>query len=672
MISIWQIKSNIIHIRSQVLILFLLSLSFCTYAQSSKTLVSQPSKEIDSIVAIISNSNEADSILLSRYSRFVFDKRYNKNTLPVIRALYKIADKKKDKKILSKVYLFYGNYYYYNTQLDSAKFMLEKAKTIADAYKLNIEKATSRITMAVIYRKKGDVSSALKLLQESNSILNSIDTIGISKSKKAEIVNQKIILNNTFANFYNQIENYDKAALYYDKAFNNAFLLHSYANAGVILSNKGNLLFKLKKYKEALSTFLKSKELKIKGNAPGVSIANANQNIGLALLELGRNKEALSSLNKAFDYYKKNDLQLGLMQTYEELGRVYYAIGDYNKSIENCIKSKDLAVKKGIIETQEKASLCLSKSYEAIGMYQLALDNYKNYTKIKDANFNKENIKKITQIEMQYQFEKENELQKLKNIAKENENKATINYLVFGILFLLFFSIFLYWINRIKHKTNNQLKEKNEQISNTLKINETLFKETHHRVKNNLQIISSLLNMQSKYLVDNASKSLMKDSQNRIKSMSLIHQKLYQNDRVTGIETQSYFEDLINSLVLSYGIDIKKVNMHIEIDNILLDVDTAIPLGLVMNELISNAFKHGVDPENGTFELYFNQIHETSLRLFIKDNGKGFNLNFDLEKSNSYGMKLIHTLGKKLKAKYSFRQNNGLEIEMLIYKFKIL
>lgn len=197
-----------------------------------------------------------------------------------------------------------------------------------------------------------------------------------------------------------------------------------------------------------------------------------------------------------------------------------------------------------------------------------------------------------------------------------------------------------------------------------------LLREIHHRVKNNLQIISSLLNMQSKYLSDEKTKAIVTDSQNRIKSMSLIHQKLYQEENLTGIDTNLYFTELIDSLSLSYGLDKKALSFVIEIEPLFLDVDTLIPLGLIVNEVITNAFKYGVDKNNGAFTFIFRKVNE-ELDLFVKDNGQGIHKDFEPKKSKSYGMKLIHSLGKKLKADIHFKNNQGLEISMIIHKFKI-
>jgi len=273
---------------------------------------------------------------------------------------------------------------------------------------------------------------------------------------------------------------------------------------------------------------------------------------------------------------------------------------------------------------------------------------------------------------MQYTYEKEKELENLKHLSREKESKFTIFLLITGIVSLLLISGLLLKLYFNRKKATYELQEKNNQISDALQVNKILFKETHHRVKNNLQIIVSLLRMQLQYLDDEASKKIILESQNRIKSMSLIHQRLYKDQQLTGIKCKTYFVELLQSIAHTYGISKEQVHMNIDIEDLLLDVDTAIPIGLILNELISNSFKHGLTKQKNEFIFVFKKIDSNSLLLRIKDSGTGFAENFNWEKSKTYGMKLIRSLGKKLDATINFTNNNGLETTIIIKKFTLL
>ncbi|WP_457617621.1 histidine kinase dimerization/phosphoacceptor domain -containing protein [Lutibacter sp.] len=645
---------------------------FSTISSLSNEIDSLSQKKIvDSIISSIHFSKYSDSLKIIKLNRFASKKRYEKYTIKLIKEAEKIAIRSKNLKFQADTYCSLGNFYFYNSKLDLAEASLLKAEKLAKTQKIPFIKAAIKNTLSGIYRKKGNISLAIKTLLNSKKILENIDTLTLNESLNKRVKGEKIILNNTLANFYNQIEETQKAVTFYNEAYRAAIALNSSFIAGVILSNKGDLLLNEGKYNEALKLLLKGKALKIKGNAPLSSIANSNQNIGAALLKLKKYNEALNNLNKALNYYLKNNLPTGLMQTYIERGHLYFLKGELSMAKIDCEKAKVLAVKYATLESQKNACLCLSKTYEALGDNKNSLINYKLYQVAKDSIFNERNFKKITQLEMQYKYDKEKELQEFFTKTREKENKTTIRNLVVSILTLVLILGLVYRLYYIRHKSNNQLKLKNIEISNALAINETLFKETHHRVKNNLQIISSLLNMQSHFLDDDKSKAIVTESKNRINSMSLIHQKLYQENSITGIETSSYFTELIDSLCHSYGVNRNNVKINVSIENILLDIDTAIPLGLILNEIISNAFKYGISNKTGVFSLSFFKQNKRELILVIKDNGPGIPNNFNWEESKSYGMKLIQTLSKKLKATLKFKNNNGLEIIMKIHKFNL-
>jgi two-component sensor histidine kinase len=179
---------------------------------------------------------------------------------------------------------------------------------------------------------------------------------------------------------------------------------------------------------------------------------------------------------------------------------------------------------------------------------------------------------------------------------------------------------------------------------------EILLQEVHHRVKNNLQVISSILNLQSSYVKDENSLSILRESQNRIKSMSFIHESLYQTKDFSGIEFGGYILSLANNLVHSYSLEVGLVKLTTEFDDMHLSLDQAIPCGLIANELISNSLKYAFDKgQHG--ELFISAKHKDSkVTLIISDNGKGLPEGFDYENSDSLGLQLVYTLKDQLDA----------------------
>ena len=196
---------------------------------------------------------------------------------------------------------------------------------------------------------------------------------------------------------------------------------------------------------------------------------------------------------------------------------------------------------------------------------------------------------------------------------------------------------------------------------------EWLLKEIHHRVKNNLQTIISLLNSQSSYLKDDLAISTIKNSQNRIYAMSLIHQKLYKEDNVSMIDMPDYCNELVEYLKESFSAEY--IHFEVKIDAIELDISQAIALGLIINEVITNSIKYAFkDTENCIIRLSLSEISENCYKLFISDNGIGIQDIVELQNSNSFGMTLINGLSNTLEGDLAIKNENGLSFELVFKK----
>ncbi len=184
-----------------------------------------------------------------------------------------------------------------------------------------------------------------------------------------------------------------------------------------------------------------------------------------------------------------------------------------------------------------------------------------------------------------------------------------------------------------------------EQLKESLKEKEILLREIHHRVKNNMQIISSLLMLQEELSKDEKVTEMLKDSQNRITSMALIHEKLYRSENLSKIDLNEYIDDLVSSLFQSYGVSESKVALNINVENVLLGIDTAIPCGLIINELISNSLKHAFpECKNGEIKISLRSTDENMIELLIGDNGVGIPKGVDFRKTESLGLHLVNIL----------------------------
>jgi len=199
-----------------------------------------------------------------------------------------------------------------------------------------------------------------------------------------------------------------------------------------------------------------------------------------------------------------------------------------------------------------------------------------------------------------------------------------------------------------------------KELQASLNEKELMLKEIHHRVKNNLQIISSLLTLQSESLKDQTAKEYFADSQNRIKSMAIIHEKLYQTRDFANIDIKEYVNNLVLSLFRAYNITSSQIEVEVDITNISLDVDTAIPCGLIINELVSNSLKYAFPAkEKGKMSITLKALDDEKLQLTVSDNGPGLPQNFEPSKAKSLGLTLVTILTNQLNGEIKMLNDSG-------------
>lgn len=201
------------------------------------------------------------------------------------------------------------------------------------------------------------------------------------------------------------------------------------------------------------------------------------------------------------------------------------------------------------------------------------------------------------------------------------------------------------------------------QLKTSIQEKDILLQEIHHRVKNNMQIISSLLNLQITYLDDNEVVNLLKKSQNRVRSMAIIHEKLYQSNDFTKINLTEYINSLVNGLFYSYSIK-NHINSTINVDDVELNIETAVPIGLILNELISNSLKHGFPTGSG--EIYIKlKIVDDKYEMVVGDNGEGFPKDVDFKNTDSLGLQLVNNLINQIDGQIILNTDNGTEFKIV-------
>lgn len=218
----------------------------------------------------------------------------------------------------------------------------------------------------------------------------------------------------------------------------------------------------------------------------------------------------------------------------------------------------------------------------------------------------------------------------------------------------------------VTFKDITERKHAEEQIRESLHEKEVLLKEIHHRVKNNLQVITSLLNLQSGAITQPEVLAMFMESQNRIRSMALIHEKLYQSPDLAKIDFADYADNLARHLYRTYVVNTGLIKLTVDMENIYLDVDSALPCGLIINELVSNSLKYAFPNERkGEVAIRLSRQEDGKLALRVQDNGVGLPAGMSVSNSKSLGLKLVHILTKQLAGQLEYKLNPGTEFKIV-------
>jgi len=208
-------------------------------------------------------------------------------------------------------------------------------------------------------------------------------------------------------------------------------------------------------------------------------------------------------------------------------------------------------------------------------------------------------------------------------------------------------------------------KRAGEKIRYLLKEKEVMLKEIHHRVKNNMQLIYSLLSLQANSITDNKVCSMLKDSSNRVKSMAMVHEKLYQSEDLANIDFRNYLQNLVESIITTY--ERQEVVFSLDIEPVAFDVNICIPCGLIVNELVSNSIKHAFpDGRIGTIKVGMNKNKEGNYVLIVEDNGIGFPSNVDFKNTSSLGLQLVNVLTIQIHGTIELSREKGTRFTITI------
>ncbi|BDS09384.1 histidine kinase dimerization/phosphoacceptor domain -containing protein [Aureispira anguillae] len=539
--------------------------------------------------------------------------------------------------------------------------LIEKGKEEKDNYLLG----SIYYQLGVFYDTKRNHNKALEFLFKGSKLIegrfHTLRSNSLSSEKETFLEKEKAlnsqdsqlkayIYTRIGGVYYNQ-KDYSKAEKYWKTAYWIAKKNHHTKALSNILNNLGEIKRLTGHLNAALPLYKKALEIKqmIKDTF-GTSVNLSN--IGTVYLKMGHLDSAKMFYDKNFSLPKNSKFPRIAISHYSDYGLYHKTIGQafiasqwYNKALVYADTLGDLNIILSIYQD-------LSALYEEQSKLDSCLLFQKKWIDLTQVINQQQNEKLALEIEARFRInEKEKELTFLKeknNIEMQN-NRLKDYFQWASIIGLFSILIFTLLILRLRNKNNEGLTLNMAKINQQNEEKDILLKEIHHRVKNNLQVITSLLSLQSYNIEDPKMKVLFSNSQYRINSMAMIHEMLYQSNDFSKINYNSYLKQLIDKLVISIkGVE-HQIQVNIDVPDLFLNIDTAIPLGLLINEVTTNSLKYGiVDQTPGTLSIKMKMLDPPNFLLEIGDDGIGFTTDLSAQKHHSLGLNLIKQLAVQL------------------------
>lgn len=632
---------------SQVLIVWMFAFPYYSYGQVQST--------IDSLTRRLSTTTDTKiraalyNGLVSEWAEANFDSSYKYANQMLIE-----ASQLNDVSFQIKALLALGVTHDYHNAIDSAKYYYSQARLVSLRNNDDESAARADFNLATLEYAAGNYLSAIEVYRRTEQLFRKLN-------------NERALsrIYNNLGQVFLRSEQYELAVDYFKQSISLKEKLNDAKGKMNSLTNLAVAHQKNRNYQEAkkvsMATLLLAKNLR-----DSLAYRNELSNLGEVYHHLSKPDSALICWTEAEALIRVNDPAGLTGNLWANLAGFYLQRNDYPIAKQYIEKTKkvfavDPDLKLRYLKLQ-------SDYFSKINQFEKAFQFQQELMNETDKQTSEKVLKKLKEYEVLFDTEKKErqisslELEKKEDALTFQQQKFQRNISFGAAIALLVIAGLILWQYKQKQKINSKL-------SLALADREILLKEIHHRVKNNLQVISSLLNLQSKSVKDKSAQDAVIEGRNRVKSMSMIHEHLYQKNNLTGIAMQEYVQELCDSLMRSYGIDSERVQTSINMSGLNLDVDTAIPMGLILNELVTNSMKYAFPgDEKGVIQILLKEQNE-KLFFHVSDNGIGKSAAQD---GHGFGTELVSLLAEKLKATLSNQGHEGTATELVIAKYKIV
>lgn len=517
----------------------------------------------------------------------------------------------KDIKAKVKYYLLYGKYCDNQNQYDSALYYVNASLTYAKANPEYLKyEGLAYSFLAGLYEHTKNHKKALEYQMKS-----------IAVSEKLN--DQELFIDyHILGGIYGSLKNDSLSLMAYEKSIALSPENHAFFQVSVNINLFG-LYTKLDMFEKA---------------------ARAQKKVNQRL----NDPEILDEYTKAIWYLNQSEY-------YSKIDKVDKAFAMLNQG-------KKIAERLNLAELDMYVNAYSEKFYRGCKNFEQAYEANQAYYKIRDSLTGVEVQNNLNQLQTKYATaEKERKITEQQLVLEEAESRQqTLFIVISGILVITILLVYFYINSRKKRVL---LASKNVKIQQANAEIENLMRESHHRIKNNLQVISSLLKMQSKSVSSAETKASLLDAFNRIKTIAMLHQKLQGTDNFAHINLKEFLNQLIHAIKTSMTLS-QCITFTTNIESIDIDTDKAISLGLIVNELLTNTLKYAFEnSQEGTVEIVV-KLEKGLLHLSIADNGKGLPADFEMDKLTSLGFKIVRSMATKLKADLHAQNNNGAVVKL--------
>jgi len=525
---------------------------------------------------------------------------------------------------------------------DSSLMYIDAALELSKKEKRHTWKAEVLLAKARIHMFRGEIDLAIENgLQSRKIYLKNHDETGITKS------------NLLLSQGYSITKERSKSEKCLDVVEKYAKKHHDKSLAVEVINCKGNNCFQSGEHEEAMK-FYREAEEKVKLIDNLYLATKIQNNIANILVNTGKPEEALPLYRKALLQYKELNYPLDELLVLYNIGRQFRAADMPDSSLYYANKCLELGLKVHSLEDVTYAYSALRETYKMKGDYEKALEFSELMHIYKDSLQMNANEALITRLETDYALKMNKQIiewqQRKLNRTKRRTTIAILA--LFGALGLIVLGAFYYRksrkLNKALKKSNAEILEQNQTIDKALNEKEVLLKEVHHRVKNSLQIISSLLNLQESQLTDVTAIEALRNSKTRIQTIALMHQSLYQKDADLGkVNSSEYLKNILELQLEALSSKASAPETKTQFVQQELSIDQAVPLGLIASEIINNALKHAYQHVEKPKMTLTSQVINSNFELQISDNGKGFESE-DFRNHFSLGLEIVEALTDQL------------------------